>query len=107
MSNLSFLEMAVTVVTAVIASSGFWAYLQKRAEKKDVKTRVLIGLAHDRIMVLGAHYIERGFITPDEYENLNDYLYEPYRSMGGNGSAKLMMDKVSKLEVKPLTAEFE
>lgn len=103
MSNLPFLEMAVTVVTAVIASSGFWTFLQKRSEKKDVKTRVLIGLAHDRIMVLGAHYIERGFITPDEYENLNDYLYEPYRLMGGNGSAKLMMEKVRKLEVKPMT----
>lgn len=103
MSNLPFLEMAITVVTAVIASSGFWAYLQKRSEKKDLKTRVLIGLAHDRIMLLGAHYLERGFITPDEYENLNDYLYEPYVAMGGNGSAKLMMEKVRKLEVKPIT----
>ena len=66
--------MALTVVCAVIASSGFWTYIQKRSEKKDVKTRMLVGLAHDRILFLGMNYVERGYITRDEYENLYEYL---------------------------------
>ncbi len=90
-------QMAITVVCAVIASSGFWTYIQKRNDNKDAKTRVLIGLAHDRIMFLGVKYIERGYITKDEYENLRDYLYKPYEMMGGNGSAKKVMQEVDKL----------
>lgn len=35
--------------------------------------------------------------TRDEYENLNDYLYEPYAAAGGNGSAKRVMEEVKKL----------
>nr|DAI45358.1 MAG TPA: holin protein [Caudoviricetes sp.] len=91
--------MTVTVICAVIASSGFWAYISKRGEKKDVKTQMLIGLAHDRILFLGMCYIERGYITRDEYENLYEYLYRPYEKMGGNGSAKRVMQEVNKLPI--------
>lgn len=93
------MQMALTVVCAVIASSGFWAYIQKRSEKKDVKTQMLVGLAHDRILFLGMSYIERGSITRDEYENLYEYLYRPYEKMGGNGSAKRVMQEVNKLPI--------
>lgn len=95
----SWIQMALTVVCAVIASSGFWAYIQKRSEKKDVKTQMLVGLAHDRILFLGMSYIEKGFITRDEYENLYEYLYRPYEKMGGNGSAKRVMQEVNKLPI--------
>ena len=95
----SWMQTALTVVCAVIASSGFWAYIQKRSEKKDVKTQMLVGLAHDRILFLGMNYIERGSITRDEYENLYEYLYRPYEKMGGNGSAKRVMQEVNKLPI--------
>ena len=87
-------QMVVTIMCAVVASSGFWAYIQKKSEKKDVRTQMLIGLAHDRIIYLGMSYIERGWITQDEYENLHDYLYKPYEEMGGNGSAKKVMQEI-------------
>lgn len=96
----SWVQMALTVVCAVIASSGFWTYIQKRSEKKDVKTRMLVGLAHDRILFLGMNYVERGYITRDEYENLYEYLYRPYEKMGGNGSAKRVMQEVNKLHIR-------
>ena len=91
--------MIVTIVCAVIASSGFWAYIQKRNENKDAKSRMLLGLAHDRIIFLGMTYIERGWITQDEYENLHEYLYKPYEEMGGNGSAKRVMTEVNRLPI--------
>ena len=94
-----WLQMIVTIICAVIASSGFWAYIQKRNENKDAKSRMLLGLAHDRIIFLGMTYIERGWITQDEYENLHDYLYKPYEEMGGNGSAKRVMTEVNRLPI--------
>lgn len=96
----NWLQMTLTIVCAVIASSGFWAYLQARRERKDVKTRMLVGLAHDRILSLGMQYIERGHITRDEYENLYEYLYRPYEKMGGNGSAKRIMQIINTLPIQ-------
>lgn len=97
----TWLQMVVTIVCSVMASSGFWAYIQKRSEKMDNKTKLLIGIAHDRIVHLGMQYVKRGSITRDEYENLHDYLYVPYEAEGGNGSAKRIMQEVDKL---PITA---
>ena len=95
-----WIQIVVTVVCSVIASSGFWAWLVKRSEKKDIKTEMLIGLGHDRILYLGSSYIKRGWITLDEYENLHEYLYKPYEKMGGNGSAQRIMNEVNKLPIK-------
>ena len=84
-------QVVLTIFSSVLASSGLWAYLQKKSEQKDVKTEMLIGLAHDRIMYLGMSYIDRGCVTQDEYE--------PYERMGGNGSAKRIMQEVDKLPI--------
>lgn len=97
------IQLVVTVVASVLASSGLWTYIQKKADKKDAKSRLLLGLAHDRIIFLGSSYIERGYITKDEYENLHDYLYVPYSEMGGNGTAKKVMQAVDRLELKNIT----
>ena len=95
-----FFQLIATVICSVMASSGFWVYIQKRHESKDIKTELLIGLAHDRIMFLCSRYIERGYITREEYENLYEYLYKPYEKMGGNGSGKKMMTEVNKLPIR-------
>ena len=94
-----FIQLLVTVLCSVIASSGFWAYLMNRRDKKDLKNDMLVGLAHDRIIELGLIYIERGYVTKDEYENLHDYLFVPYEKLGGNGSAKKVMVEVDKLPI--------
>lgn len=95
-----YVQMFITVLCSVITSSGIWSYLQTRRERKDCKSQMLIGLGHDRIISLGLEYIDRGYITQDEYENLYEYLYKPYEALGGNGSAKRIMNEVNKLPIK-------
>lgn len=95
-----WIELLVTVVCSVIASSGFWAFVQNRRSKKDASHRMLLGLGHDRIMTLGLQYIERGWITKDEYEDLLKYLYKPYLEMGGDGSAQRIMQEVERLPIR-------
>lgn len=104
---MQWYEIVVTIICSVIASSGFWAYLQHRHDKNDSATRLILGLAHDRIMSLGGEYIERGWITSDEYENLYSYLYIPYHEQGGNGSATRIMDEVKKLPIKAIHVSVE
>ena len=93
-------QIAVPIAVAVLTSSGLWALVSKRADKNDAERKMLVGLAHDRITHLGMAYLTRGYITQDEYENLNDYLYQPYEKMGGNGSAKRIMEEVRRLPIK-------
>lgn len=100
-----WVEMLVTVFCSIFASSGLWAFLQKRRDRSDGKTKLLIGLAHDRIMQSAVYYIERGSITADEYENLYEYLYSPYKALGGNGSAERLMKEVGKLHIASVHIE--
>ena len=93
-------KLIITGLCSMIASSGFWLYLQKRLDKNDAQAEMLRGLGHDRIIRHGLRYIERGYITTSEYENLKDYLYVPYKKLGGNGSADRVMSEVDKLELR-------
>lgn len=92
------------IVIAAVGSSGLWTFLatilQKKSEKKSLSNRMLLGLGHDRIIWLCEKYIERGYITKDEFENLHDYLYIPYKEMGGNGTAERLMKEVEKLPIR-------
>ena len=91
----------VSILSTFIASAGFWAFLTTVIEKKSARNKMLLGLGHDRIMFLEMAYIKRGNITQSEYENLRKYLYEPYKKMGGNGTAERLMKEVDKLEIVP------
>lgn len=106
MDGHTIYDIITTLVTAFIASSGFWAVLEYRLKRRDsaneqrqLQVDLLRGLAHDRIMYLGMKYVNRGRITADEYENLFCYLYQPYKAMEGNGSADRIMTEINSLPV--------
>lgn len=98
------ITIIVSVSCAIFASTGFWAFLTYCFQKKDTKdnaeSQMLKGLAHDRICYLGQRYVRRGYITKDDYENLHDYLYAPYKKLGGNGTAEKIMKEVDRLPLK-------
>lgn len=98
--SMEIITLIVSIFCSVLASSGFWAFLQARNNRDNAERQMLKGLAHDRIMELGLEYIDRGYLSKDEYENLHDYLYIPYKKLDGNGSAEHIMDIVKKLPVR-------
>lgn len=95
--SVHLIELAATVIVSVLGSQGLWAYIQSKSAKNDAKTKMILGLGHDRIIYLGEAYIKRGRITHAEYENLHDYLYLPYKALGGNGTAEKIMEEVKQL----------
>lgn len=95
----SILQTVLTILCSVLASSGFWALLQRYLDKNDNSKKLLLGIAHDRLMWLGSQYKARGTMTADEYENYL-YLYEPYRAAGGNGSVERIKREIDdKVEI--------
>lgn len=59
--------LIISIVGAVFASTGFWAFLtsliQSKKSKDSAEGQMLKGLGHDRICYLGECYIQRGYIT--------------------------------------------
>lgn len=97
---MDWVSVVVTLICAIFASTGFWALIQKLLDRRDWKSKMILGLGHDRIVNLGMQYIKRGYITKDEYEDLHKYLYVPYIKMHGNGSAERIMKEVDKLPIR-------
>lgn len=102
-------QAIITVLITALTSSGFMSLiiylLQRRDRRKEkeaadtsAQTRMLIGLGHDRVIYLTDRYVRRGSITLKEKRNL-EYLYAPYRDMGGNGDCKIGYDACQGLPV--------
>lgn len=90
----------ITFLSTAAGSSGLWAYLQKRGNSNSAINQLVLGLAHDRIVFLGMSYVDRGWITKDEYEDFFKYLYTPYSEFGGNGLAEKVMNEVKRLPIR-------
>jgi hypothetical protein len=95
-----WVQALIVSITSIGASSGFWAFVLKRDKEKAATTKLLMGLGYGKIVQLGLTYIEQGWITKDELEELRKYLYEPYCELGGNGVAERIMSQVSNLPIK-------
>lgn len=97
-------NIIVPIIITIIGSSGFWTLIThlitSKKEKKSGERAMILGLGHDKIRYLCQKYIERGYITTDEFDNLYTYLYLPYKALGGNGTGEKLMNAVMKLPLK-------
>ena len=95
------MDHVVTIIVAVVASGGFWTLLQTaiaaRQKKKSAEAKLLLGLAFDRICERAEKHLEEGYISTDDYTDLDKYMYKPYKSMGGDGACERLMEQVKKL----------
>lgn len=100
---MTWTQIIVTIFTSVLASSGLWAFLGSRLdcrlERHSAENELLLGIAHMELVFYGMQYIERGWISRDEYETLQE-LYKPYKKLGGNGSGTKIMQEIEKLPLK-------
>lgn len=87
----------VIIVTTILGTSGFWHFLEARKMRNSANSRLMMGIAYDKITSLGIHYIRRGYITKDELEEFEKYFYSPYKELGGNGIAERIWNEVKVL----------
>ena len=90
-------DNVIKIILAVLASAGFWQVIQTRRTKRTATERLLLGLAFCEITRSCEAYIERGYITTAEYNELDRYLYQPYAEAGGDGTAAKLMAEVKQL----------
>ena len=119
------MSIFTTILVAIFASSGLWSVatllIQHRLnnknkqaeewteliEEQEKMNKLVLGIGHDRICFLGMSYVNRGYITKDEYEDLVNYLYNPYKNLTGNGTADFIMEKIKDLPICSNAEEYE
>lgn len=98
---LPILTIISGIITSLITSQGLWNHVSQKSRKDSAESELLLGLAYTRIINLCEKYIDRGWITPEEYEDLITYLYHPYLELGGNGTVKkLVENEINRLPIQ-------
>lgn len=90
----------VLPVIITLLGSGVWSFLiefiKLRTEKESAEKKMLLGLGHDVLYNRLTFYIEQGYIEIEALANL-EYVFKPYLMLGGNGTIKVLYEKVCKL----------
>lgn len=93
-------ELANPAVTALLGGSGIWAWLKTRTDRNDSEDKLLLQVARNQLISQGRFYIDRGYITMDEYEEYESE-YDIYSRLGGNGLARRVFKQVDELPILP------
>lgn len=104
-----FVEFITNINTFVLLITGFslsailkkyLSWKKKNIEKTNYRLEVLeegqVAILHNKIYMISLHHIDKGYVTLDDLEDL-DYLFKPYKKLGGNGTAEKLYDEVQSL----------
>ncbi len=91
------------LIFAVIASSGVWTLIQTlimhKLQEDDISKHAMKSLLRDAIYRRCEKALADGEVTINELENING-LYKPYKELGGNGTAKKLIEEVNDLHTE-------
>lgn len=93
-------ELTNPAVTALLGGSGIWAWLKTRTDRNDSEDKLLLQVARNQLVSQGRFYLDRGYITMDEYEEYESE-YDIYSRLGGNGLARRVFKQVDELPILP------
>lgn len=78
-----------------------WRVLLRRKKENDEMKEGMMALLHDRIYQACSFFLARGWCSMEDRSNL-EYLYKPYKALGGNGTGESLYKKCMDL---PLVEE--
>lgn len=74
-------------------------HVYENKDNNEYKMNLIISSYRFRLVQLCKIYMKQGYMTTDQYEQLNEF-YDLYFKLGGNGQAKEFYEQVSKLEIR-------
>ena len=74
-------------------------------QERETLCEGMVAVLHNKVFKNGCDYIRRGKVTVAELNDL-EKLYKPYVAMGGNSTAKTVMENVRKLPIKDESIEL-
>ena len=93
-------EFTNPLITTVLSGPGIWAWAKTRTQRNDDEDKLLLQVAKNQLITQGRFYLDRGYITMDEYEEYES-VYKVYSNLGGNGLARRVFEQVDDLPMTP------
>lgn len=93
-------EFANPLWSTLLGAPGLWAFLKSKTDRNNSEHELLLGVSKNQLLALGRTYLDRGFITMDEYEEY-EAEYKLYSALGGNGLARRVFKQVDDLPIMP------
>ena len=88
--------------------SGAYHKLSKQLKAERARTNAInagvLALLHDRLYQACQFYINRGYCTVPDRDNL-EYMFKPYKALGGNGTGEELYNRCLALEYGPAERE--
>lgn len=100
MDLTKIVELSNPLLAAVLSSPGIWAWAKTKTDHDDNAAKLLLSVSRNQLIALGREYIERGYITMDEYEEY-EKEYQIYSALGGNGLARRVFKQLDDLPMMP------
>lgn len=93
-------ELANPIVTTLLGGSGVWAWAKSKSDRNSAEQKLMLCVSKNQLIAFGRKYLDRGYITMDEYEEY-EAEYKLYTSLGGNGLARRVFKQVDNLPIMP------
>lgn len=93
-----WVQEVMAAITAAMAFMFKRVYAWKN-EQELVKQGVL-AILHDRLYQACQFYLKRGYCTLEDRDNL-DYMFRPYKALGGNGTGEELYNRCLALPYEP------
>lgn len=93
-------EFTNPLITTVLSGPGIWAWAKTRTQRNDSEDRLLLQVAKNQLVTQGRKYLNRGYVTMDEYAEYESE-YQVYSDLGGNGLARRIFEQVDDLPMMP------
>ena len=93
-------EYANPLLSILFGAPGILAWAKRKVDHDGDIARLLLAVSRNQLISHGRTYLERGYITMDEYEEY-EAEYKIYSALGGNGLARRVFEQVDDLPMMP------
>jgi len=87
---------AATVGTLLAFLKYIWSRQKAQSAQQEAIKEGMLALMHDRIFNIYAECQRKKYATVEEIRNV-EYLYQPYHSLGGNGTGTELYERIKKM----------
>lgn len=92
-------------VQEVLATiSGAVAWLGRKVhrwkQEQDLVKQGMLAILHDRLYQACQYYLRKGYCSIDDRDNM-EYMFRPYKALGGNGTGEELYNRCLALPYEP------
>ncbi|MGP8314019.1 hypothetical protein ACG0Z4_24440 [Enterocloster aldenensis] len=92
-------------VQEVLATiSGAVAWLGRKVhrwkQEQDLVKQGVLAILHDRLYQACQYYLRKGYCSIDDRDNM-EYMFRPYKALGGNGTGEELYNRCLALPYEP------